>query len=201
MSPQGDLIPLVVHSPHSTTQKPGSTPTTVPIHQLSLFPTTCTTQGMYPLHCSQSLRLYHSFIRASSALGWPRISQLGTSGTLNCFRSAHNNLHKALEPFPQQENALQAYNLFYRHTCLISSIKHNQTMVSFKHIMVGALPNTQLFSCLPKICMQKLSSLAIQISFSPSQLTLTLPNVDCTSAPCSPITMGCDSSHPPSYMK
>jgi hypothetical protein len=35
MSPQGDLALLVVHSPHSTTQNPGSTPTTVPIHQLS----------------------------------------------------------------------------------------------------------------------------------------------------------------------
>jgi hypothetical protein len=182
MSPQGDLTLLVVHSPHTTTPKPrfyshnSSNPPT-------LFPTTCTTQGMYPLHCSQSLRLYHSFIRASSALGWPGISQLGTPGTLSCFRSAHNNLHKALEPFPQQENALQAYNPFYRHTSLFLSIKHNQTMVSFKHNMVGALPNTQLLSCCPKsACKNCLLSAYKFPFFSLACLTLTLPKDDCTSS-------------------
>jgi hypothetical protein len=35
MSPQGGLVFLVVHSPHSTTQNPGSTPIEIPIHQLS----------------------------------------------------------------------------------------------------------------------------------------------------------------------
>jgi len=35
MSPKGDLSLLVVHSPHLVTQNLGSTPITVPIHQLS----------------------------------------------------------------------------------------------------------------------------------------------------------------------
>jgi hypothetical protein len=35
MSPQGVLALLAIHSPHSTTQILGSTPTVVPIHQLS----------------------------------------------------------------------------------------------------------------------------------------------------------------------
>jgi hypothetical protein len=162
MSPQGDLA-LWLSTLH--TQQPKTQVLLLQQFQstISLFPTTCTTQGMYPLHCSQSLGLYHSFIRASSALGWLGISQLGTSGTLNCFRSAHNNLHKALEPFPQQENALQAYNPFYRHTCHISSIKHNPIMVSFKHNMVGALPNTQLLSCCPKSACKNCLLLAIRI--------------------------------------
>jgi hypothetical protein len=136
---------------------------------------------MYPLHCSQSLGLYHLFIRASSALSWPRISQLGTLGTLSCFKSAHNNLHKVLEPLPQQENALQAYNLFSRHTYRISSIKHSLIMVAFKHNMVVALPITQLLSCYPKT--HSKNCLFSPYEFpSPSLacLTHTLPKDYCT---------------------
>jgi hypothetical protein len=152
MSPQGDLTLLVVHSPHTTTPKPrfyshnSSNPPT-------LFPTTCTTQGMYPLHCSQSLRLYHSFIRASSALGWPGISQLGTLGTLSASGVLTTTFTRLLSPFPQQENALQAYNPFYRHTCLFSQHKTqpNNGFLQAQHGWCSSQHSTPLL--LPKICM------------------------------------------------
>jgi hypothetical protein len=125
MSPQGDPTHWLSTLHTQQPQNPGSTPTTVPILQLSLFPTTCTTQGMYPLHFSQSLGLYHSFIRAPSALGWPGNLSWGPSRTLSFPRSSLNSLYQALESLPQQENVLQDYNPFYRHTNLISNITHN----------------------------------------------------------------------------
>ena len=85
-----------------------------------LFPTTNTTQGMYPLLYKKSLGLYHSFISVFSALGWPRISQLGTLGTLSCFTISYKILHKDIEQFTQQENEQYYYNPFYRHVGHIS---------------------------------------------------------------------------------
>jgi len=117
MIPQGVMDLLVVHSPHSVAQNPGNTPTTITIQQLSSPPRAQPKEWDPPSLPRNPFGLPTSFL-GSIALGWPRISQLGTPGTLNCSKSAHNIHLKALEPFPPhkrsiigKEPTLHAYNL------------------------------------------------------------------------------------------
>jgi hypothetical protein len=180
MSPQGDLA-LWLSTLH--TQQPqnlGSTPTTVPILQLSspqpAQPKECTP---FTTHSPSSCTIHLSGLPVHSVgqeyLSWGL--SLSSSGVLT------TTFTRLLSHFLNRKNALQAYNPFYRHTCLFLSIKHNQTMVSFKHNMVGALPNTQLLSCCPKYaCKTCLYSAYKFPFFSLACLTLTLPKDDCTSS-------------------
>jgi len=126
--------------------------------------------------------------------------------------NAHNNPHKDLESISQHKNASKVYYLIYRHTGLFLKIKHIPTMVSFKTNMIFILPNTPLLSCCPKytsknyspcknMTIQKRTPLAIWISS-----LCFLAWIDLHSSPswlypfpCSPINMGCNSSHPPSF--
>jgi hypothetical protein len=137
MSPKGGLALLVVHSPHSTTQNLGSTPTTVPIHQLS-SPQPAQPKKWDPLHCHTPLGLPTSPVRLQCTQLTRNLTS-GDSRTLNCSKSAHNNLLKTLEPFPQHEISLACMQPSLQTYNLIFSIKLSPTMVVLKHNMVGAL--------------------------------------------------------------
>jgi hypothetical protein len=182
MSPQGDLAHSLstFHTQHP--QNLGSNPTTVPILHLSLFSTTCTTQGIYPLHYSQPLKLYHLFIRDPSVLDWPKTLSWRPSRTLSYPRSSLGGLYQALESLPQQENVLEAYKPCYRHTSIISIITHNLEMVSFKYNMVGALSNTPLSYCYLKSAYKNCLSSLLQFPLLLSCLTHTLLKDNYTSS-------------------
>jgi hypothetical protein len=85
MSPQGGMALLVVHSPHSVAQNLGSTPTTVPIHQLS-SPQPAQPKEWDPPSLPHSPSGLPTSLQGSSALDWLGISQLGTLGTLNLLQ-------------------------------------------------------------------------------------------------------------------
>jgi hypothetical protein len=101
--------------PLSKKKNLGSTPTIVPILHLSspqpAQPKECNAFTTHsPLGCTICLS------KIPVNLVGEEISHMGSPVTLGFLRSAHGSLHKALEPFSQQENALQDYNLFYRNT-------------------------------------------------------------------------------------
>jgi hypothetical protein len=85
MNPQGD--PTHQLSTLHTQQPPnsGSKPTAIPILQLS-SPQPTLPKEYIPFTVHSPFGLNHSFIGASSALSWPRMSYLGILGTLSCFR-------------------------------------------------------------------------------------------------------------------
>jgi hypothetical protein len=109
MSPQGVMALFVVHSSHSAAQNRGSTPTIVPIHQISSpHPAEPKEWDPSSLPCSPS-GLFTS-VYGYNTLYWLGISWIETPITLRCYRSVHNILHRALEPFPRQENAPRVHN-------------------------------------------------------------------------------------------
>jgi hypothetical protein len=132
------MVLLVVHSPKSATQNPSSIPTAVPIHQLSSLQPAQPKERDPPSlpHSPSSLP---TSLQGSNALGWLEISQLGIPRTLNCSKSAHSSLLKALEPFPQQEMSLTGIHPSFQAYNLIFSIKRSTTMDVLKNNMVGAL--------------------------------------------------------------
>jgi hypothetical protein len=168
MSPPGYLALMAIHVPHSTaqTQVLLSSPQTTQPKDWDP-PSLHTVPRAFPL---PSKDLVH----------------LVDQEPPNYSRSAHNILQKALDPFPQLENALRAYNPFNRHTCIFLNITHSQTMVSFKNNMIGAISSTQLLPCFPKFASKNCLPFAYEFPlFSLACLTLTLPKDECTSDPCS----------------
>ena len=137
---------------------------------------------MYPLHCSQSLGLYHLFIRATSAFGWLGITQLGTLGTLDCFIFSHSSLHKALSHFLHKKSH---HGITARFSGTQASTPHKNTS---KQWLPSSIPWLVLF---PALCssfvaqnfhVKTVRILRTNFIFFLAFLTHTLLKDDCNSS-------------------
>jgi hypothetical protein len=144
----------------------------------SLFPSTCTTQGMGSPFTTHSPSGLPTSLQGSNT-GWLGISLVGDSRDVSCNRkNSQQQAHccRVISHTKSHSTGLTTY--FFMHLQL-------QTTTTHAHYGFLQAP-TLLFSLVvPKTACKNCSLFPYKFPFFPCKLTLTLPNVDCTQPPCS----------------